>query len=79
MAPSATQTETVTLPDRTTESLVKLTGGVGPYKELAPIGYEKKAEEEGPNAAKVRFLLSILSVHSHNTHLVQALPASLGT
>jgi sulfonate dioxygenase len=55
MAPSAT--ETVTLPSRTVEtSTVKLTSNTGPYKELAPIGYEKSAEEEGTGgfaAAKV--------------------------
>jgi len=46
MAPSAT--ETTTLPSRTVETpTVKLTSNTGPYKELAPIGYEKKAEEEG--------------------------------
>jgi len=46
MAPSAT--ETSTLPSRTVETpTVKLTSNTGPYKELAPIGYEKKAEEEG--------------------------------
>lgn len=50
MAPSAT--ETITLPTRQ----VKLTSNVGPYKELAPIGYEKDAEEQGKDgfsAAKV--------------------------
>ncbi|TVY34428.1 Alpha-ketoglutarate-dependent sulfonate dioxygenase [Lachnellula subtilissima] len=46
MAPSAT--ETTTLPVRAVEtSQVMLTSNTGPYKELAPIGYEKKAEEEG--------------------------------
>ncbi|KAF4637739.1 hypothetical protein G7Y89_g353 [Cudoniella acicularis] len=46
MAPSAV--ETTTLPVREAEtSTVKLTSNSGPYKELAPIGYEKKAEEEG--------------------------------
>jgi hypothetical protein len=52
MAPSAT--ETTTLPAQTTEtSTVKLTSNTGPYKELAPIGYDKEAEEKGANAAKV--------------------------
>ncbi|KAI9053011.1 hypothetical protein LZ554_003281 [Drepanopeziza brunnea f. sp. 'monogermtubi'] len=41
MAPSAT--ETITLE----HSPVKLTSNVGPYKELAPIGYEKDIEEQG--------------------------------
>jgi hypothetical protein len=46
MAPSAT--ETVTLPTRPAEhSQPKLTSNTGPYKELAPIGYEKEAEEHG--------------------------------
>lgn len=44
MAPSATETTTTTLPTRTT---VKLTTNNGPYKELAPIGYEKDIEEQG--------------------------------
>ena len=51
MAPSAT--ETTTIPVR---SEVKLTSNTGPYKELAPIGYEKEAEElgkDGFEAAKV--------------------------
>lgn len=59
MAPSAT--ETVTLPLRTQESTVKLTGTTGPYKELAPVGYEKDAEEEGKGGfapAAVFFLFS---------------------
>lgn len=55
MAPSAT--ETVTLPTRAVEDpKVKLTSNTGPYKELAPIGYEKEAEEQGRDgfqAAKV--------------------------
>jgi sulfonate dioxygenase len=51
MAPSAT--ETTTIPSRTVEtSTVKLTSNTGPYKELAPIGYEKKAEEEGVDGHK---------------------------
>jgi hypothetical protein len=47
MAPSAT--ETTTLPSRANESsTVRLTGnGLGEYKELAPIGYDKEAEEKG--------------------------------
>jgi sulfonate dioxygenase len=35
---------------------VKLTSNTGPYKELAPIGYEKEVEEQGKDgfaAAKV--------------------------
>ena len=58
MAPSAT--ETTTFPTRTVEPTVKLTSNTGPYKELAPIGYSKKAEEEGTDgfkAAKVRRVL----------------------
>ncbi len=55
MAPSAT--ETVTLSTRPAEhTQVKLTSNTGPYKELAPIGYEKEAEEQGKygfQAAKV--------------------------
>jgi len=52
MAPSAT--ETITLPVRTNESTsVKLTGdGLGEYKELAPIGYEKEIEEKGRDGHK---------------------------
>lgn len=50
MAPSATETTT-------TEHLTaKLTSNTGPYKELAPIGYEKDVEEQGKDglpAAKV--------------------------
>ena len=52
MAPSAT--ETATIPSR---SVVTLTTNTGPYKELAPIGYEREAELEGKDgfqAAKVR-------------------------
>jgi sulfonate dioxygenase len=60
MAPSAT--ETVTLPTRNIETpQVKLTSNAGPYKELAPIGYEKEAEEKGKDgfhAAKVRIPLT---------------------
>lgn len=51
MAPSAV--ETITSPGETERSTVKLTSNTGPYKELAPIGYEKSAEEEGKDAAKV--------------------------
>lgn len=57
MAPSAT--ETTTLPTRTVEPAVKLTFNTGPYKELTPVGYSKRAEEEGTDgfkAAKVRRL-----------------------
>lgn len=42
MAPSAT--ETTTLPSR---PVVTLTTNTGPYKALAPVGYEKQAELEG--------------------------------
>jgi sulfonate dioxygenase len=52
MAPSATET----LPVRTEPSFSKLGTSIGPYKELAPIGYEKQAEIEGKDgfqAAKV--------------------------
>jgi sulfonate dioxygenase len=52
MAPSAI--ETITTPTATQK--VRLTGNVGPYKELAPIGYSKEIEEEGKDgfqAAKV--------------------------
>lgn len=51
MAPSAT--ETITNPSEPERPMVKLTSNTGPYKELAPIGYEKAAEEEGKDAAKV--------------------------
>ncbi|CAG8976918.1 hypothetical protein HYALB_00011867 [Hymenoscyphus albidus] len=50
MAPSAT--ETITIPSQTETPTVKLTSNSGPYKELAPIGYEKSAEEEGSHPAK---------------------------
>ena len=57
MAPSAVETTTVV--DRTFQpSTVKLTSGIGPYKELATVGYEKEVEEKGRggfNAAKVNF------------------------
>lgn len=52
MAPSATQT--TTLASRPT---VALATNDGPYKELAPIGFEKEVELEGKGsfqAAKVR-------------------------
>jgi len=51
MAPSATETTTLPI-----HSSVKLTSNSGPYKELAPIGYEKEVEEQGKDgfsAAKV--------------------------
>jgi sulfonate dioxygenase len=55
MAPSATETVTLsTSPAEHTQ--VKLTSNTGPYKELAPIGYETEAEEQGKDgyqAAKV--------------------------
>ena len=56
MAPSATES----LPIRDVTAKVQLTSSTGPYKELAPIGYEKVAEEEGKDgfqAAKVRSIL----------------------
>jgi sulfonate dioxygenase len=57
MAPSAT--ETTTLPLRTTETTtVKYTSSTGPYKEIAPVGFEKDAElkgKDGHHAAKVCF------------------------
>jgi hypothetical protein len=63
MAPSAT--ETTTLPNRTAEiPSVKLAANTGPYKELSPVGYEKRAEEEGVEgfkAAQVRGLCSMPS------------------
>jgi len=61
MAPSAVETTTTTLPTRKSDpSAVRLTANTGPYKELAPIGYEKKGEEEGGDgfkAAKVHSLI----------------------
>ncbi|KAK0120751.1 hypothetical protein ONS96_010952 [Cadophora gregata f. sp. sojae] len=62
MAPSAT--ETVTLESRP----VKLTSNVGPYKELAPIGYEKDAEEQGKDgfsAAKYKHYLPTWGIESY--------------
>jgi sulfonate dioxygenase len=47
MAPSAT--ETTTLPSH---PVVSLTINTGPYKELAPIGYEKEVEEKGKDGFK---------------------------
>jgi hypothetical protein len=88
MAPSAT--ETTTLPSRIAEpSAVKLASNTGPYKELAPVGYEKKAEEEGKDgfkAAKVWNSFSTFVVSSVRgvpsilvTHiLVPYLPSYLG-
>ncbi len=55
MAPSATETVIASRPAET--STVRLTSSTGPYKELAPIGYEKDAElkgKDGFGAAKVR-------------------------
>jgi sulfonate dioxygenase len=46
MAPSAVETSVATDQPRVNPGL-KLTGGIGPYKELSPIGYEKEAEEKG--------------------------------
>lgn len=56
MAPSAIETTT-----ETQAPTVKLTGAVGPYKELAPIGYEKEAEENG----KGEFLAAKVSILGH--------------
>lgn len=56
MAPSAVETTTVVDAYQPTSTKVQLTGGVGPYKELAPVSYEKEAEEKGIDgfsAAKV--------------------------
>jgi len=54
MAPSAT--ETITVPAQTApKPTLKVTGGIGPYKELAPVTYEKEAElngKDGFEAAK---------------------------
>ena len=66
MAPSAT--ETTTLPSRPVEeSTVKLTADVGTYKGIAPIGYEKKAEEEGiegfaPAKVQCRYDTELVSI-----------------
>jgi len=55
MAPSAT--ETIIVPALAEDvQKVRLTGNAGPYKELAPIGYEKEAElkgKDGHSAAAV--------------------------
>jgi hypothetical protein len=79
MAPSAT--ETVTLSTRPAEhSQVKLTSNTGPYKELAPIGYEKEAEEQGKDgfqAAKVCESL-ILAEQKLNNPSVRKLSSNLG-
>jgi sulfonate dioxygenase len=61
MAPSAIETSTVT-ERRNVNPTVKLTGGIGPYKELSPIGYEKEAEETGRDGfepAKVSHILPL--------------------
>jgi len=55
MAPSATETINVPVPIEGIQK-VRLSGNEGPYKELAPIGYEKDAElkgKDGHNAAAV--------------------------
>jgi sulfonate dioxygenase len=69
MAPSAI--ETVTLPTRDAETpKVKLTSNTGPYKELAPIGYEKEAEEHGKDgfqAAKVWMALMLTPQDTNST------------
>jgi sulfonate dioxygenase len=65
MAPSAT--ETVTLPTRPVESSqVKLTGGIGPYKELAPIGYAKEAEEHGKDGFQAAKVCKSIGNLAHN-------------
>lgn len=51
MAPSAVETATLTERPNVNPT-VKLTGGIGPYKELDPIGYEKEAEEKGKDDFK---------------------------
>jgi sulfonate dioxygenase len=60
MAPSAVDISTLTK-QPPANSILNLTGEIGPYKELAPIGYEKDVEEKGKhglNPAQVRnFLL----------------------
>lgn len=79
MAPSAT--ETTTLPTRTVEPTVKLTSNTGPYKELAPIGYSKQAEEEGKDghkAAKVRETLPLSKGLPNLNYIVPKLPPDLG-
>ncbi|KAH8602038.1 putative alpha-ketoglutarate-dependent sulfonate dioxygenase [Bisporella sp. PMI_857] len=59
MAPSAT--ETTTVPIRAAEQpAIKFATTTSPYKELAAVGYEKKAEEEGldgHSAAKYKHYL----------------------
>lgn len=78
MAPSAT--ETITVPVQTEDvTKVRLTANSGPYKELAPIGYEKDAElkgKDGHNAAAVciRHCLQRTSL----THPVPSLPPNMG-
>ena len=47
MAPSVT--EITTIPSH---SVVSLTSDTSPYKELAPIGYEKEIEEKGKDGVK---------------------------
>jgi hypothetical protein len=80
MAPSAT--ETVTLPTHPVgQSQVRLTSSTGPYKELAPIGYEKEAEEQGKDgfqAAKVcKSLKAILACteRASSTRIISRLGA----
>jgi hypothetical protein len=78
MAPSAT--ETVTLPARNVES-VKYTSATGPYKEIAPIGYEKEAEKEGKDgfkAAKVRTSRTVCFQSLADLDTVSKLPSHLG-
>lgn len=61
MAPFAVETSIATDRPRVNPT-VKLTGGIGPYKELSPIRYEKETEEKGRDGfepAKVNNILSI--------------------
>ncbi|RDW80520.1 putative alpha-ketoglutarate-dependent sulfonate dioxygenase-1 [Coleophoma crateriformis] len=82
MAPAATETTTT----ETQRPTVKLTSAAGPYKELAPIGYEKEAEENGKGdfqAARYRNYLptwgkerySPLEAFEHRDHGLDADPA----
>ena len=66
MAPSAT--ETVTLSTRPAEpTQVKLTSNTGPYKELAPIGYEKEAEEQGKDGFQAAKVCEFVDIGRTNT------------
>jgi len=61
MAPSVVETSIAT--DRPHfKPTVKLMGGIGPYKELSAIGYEKEVEEKGTDGfepAKVDMIFSV--------------------